>query len=413
MSQLNLWLTLVGGLALFLGLSAGVMASRPYLLSQPIVALAVGVGVGPQGLDLLRLTSVGEPLPVLEQFARVTVAFAVTSIALRLEPAYLRDRARSLAVLLGPGMVVMWLLSTLVAYLLLPVGWLVAFLLGAVLTPTDPVLANSIVVGGTAKENIPRRLRYLLSGEAGINDGTAYLFVLLPVLLLNHPLETALVDWVTSTLLREVTGALVLGFAAGTLAGVVERWVNAQDFLDETSVFTLTVALTFFVLGAAKLAGTDDILAVFVAGVAYHWQANPTDEAREQRVEEVFNRLITVPVFVVFGMALPWGGWFDLGWRGPALVAGILLFRRLPMVLGLRRFVPPLDRTEASLFVGWFGPIGIAAVFYAILAMERTGSKLVWTAGSLVVVGSVLVHGATAVPGTHRYGRLEDTDESW
>lgn len=413
MSQIDLWLALVGGLALVLGLSAGVVASRPYLLSQPIVAVAVGVAVGPHGLDLLRVTPVSDPLPLLEQFARITVAFAVVSIALRLEPAYLRERARSLAVLLGPGMVVMWLVSALVAYVVLPVGWLVALLLGAVVTPTDPVLANSIVVGETARENIPRRLRHLLSGEAGINDGTAYLFVLLPVLLLGRPFETALADWATHTLLRGVLGAVAIGLALGALAGWAERRINARDFLEETSVFTLTVALTFFVLGVAGLAGTADILAVFVAGAAYNWQANPEDEAREQRVEEVFDRLVTIPVFVVFGMAVPWAGWLDLGWRGPALVAGVLLLRRLPMVLALRRFVPQLDRTAASLFVGWFGPIGIAAVFYAILAVERTGSELVWTAGSLVVAGSVLVHGATAVPATHWYGRLDDADGSW
>lgn len=413
MSQFNLWLAVLGGLTLLLSLGAGVMSSRTTLLSQPIVAVAVGAAVGPYGLDLLRVTALMDALPALEQLARLTVAFAVTSIALRLEPAYFRARARSLAVILGPGMIAMWLASALVAYVVLPIGPLVALLIGAVVTPTDPVLANSIVVGATARENLPQRLRYLLSGEAGINDGVAYLFVLLPVLLLTRPLETALADWLTRTLLWEVLGAVAIGFAVGTIVGRVERWESGFDFLEDTSVFTLTVALTFFVLGVTKLAGTDDILAVFVAGAAYHWQADPQDEAGEQQVEAVFDRLFTIPVFVVFGMALPWNGWFELGWRGPALVASVLLFRRLPMILAFRRFVPPLNRPEASVFVGWFGPIGIAAVFYAILAMERTGTEVVWVVGSLVVAGSVLAHGMTAVPATHWYGRLNDTDESW
>ncbi|WP_232702116.1 cation:proton antiporter [Halobacterium wangiae] len=413
MSQFNLWLTVLGGLTLLLVLGAGVMKTRIRVLSQPIVAVLVGVAVGPRGLDLLQTTAVSETRPLLEEVARLTVAFAVTSIALRLDPAYFRARARSLAVLVGPGMVLMWLLSALVAYAVLPVGPVVALLVGAVVTPTDPVLANSIVVGETATENIPRRLRYLLSGEAGINDGTAYLFVLLPVLLMAHPVETALGDWLTRTFLWEVLGAVVVGFAIGSLVGAVEQWENTRDFLEETSVFTLTVALTFFVLGATKLAGTDDILAVFVAGAAYNWRADPQDEANEQRVEEVFNRLFTIPVFVLFGIALPWSGWVDLGWRAPALVAGVLLFRRLPVILALRRYVPPLDRRGASLFVGWFGPIGIAAVFYAVLAAERTGAEVVWVAASLVAASSVLVHGVTAVPATLGYGRLGDDDESW
>ena len=83
------------------------------------------------------------------------------------------------------------------------------------------------------------------------------------------------------------------------------------------------------------------------------------------------------------------------------------------MILVFRRFIPPLDRSEATLFVGWFGPIGIAAIFYAILAIERTGMEIVWLAGSLVVAGSVLIHGMTSTPATHQYGQLDAPDESW
>jgi len=413
LAQINLWLSVIGGLALVLGLSTGILARHGYLPSEPIIAVAVGVAVGPEGLSLLSLLPVGEPLPLLEELARLTVAFAVTSIALRLEPAYYSDRAKSLAVLLLPGMVAMWLLSTLVVYATVSTGVVVALLVGAIVTPTDPVLANSIVVGRTATENIPKRLRYLLSGEAGVNDGAAYPFVILSVLLLNYSPERALADWVSETVLWEVVGAVAVGLLVGAAVGKIEQWESGRDFLEETSVFTITVALTLFVLGFSKLVGTDDILAVFVAGVAYNQWADPQDEAKEQRVEEVINRLFTVPGFVVFGMVLPWSEWVALGWQGPLVVAGILLFRRLPMVLTFRRFIPPLDRPQASLFVGWFGPIGIAAVFYAILAMERTGSELPWVLGSLVVFGSVLAHGLTAVPATHWYGEIGDENDSW
>lgn len=413
MTQFDLWLAVLGGLTLLLGLAAGTMARRSVLPSQPMVAVGVGVAVGPYGLGVLRLTPLGDPLPLLELLARLTVAFAVTSIALRLEPAYLRDRTWSLGVILGPGMVLMWLLASAVVAAVMPVGALVALLVGAVLAPTDPVLANSIVVGEAAREHIPRRLRYLLSGEAGINDGTASLFVLLPVLLLSRPPGEALAEWLSVTVFREVLGGVALGLAIGYAVGRVERWVSQRDYLEETSVFTITVSLTFFVLGATELAGTNDVLAVFVAAAAYNWQADPGDEAREQRIQEVFDRLFTVPVFVVFGMAVPWDRWLALGWRGPALVLGVLLARRLPMVFALARFLPPLDRRAATLFVGWFGPVGIAAVFYAVLAVERTGSDLPWVAASLVVTGSVVAHGMSAVPATHWYGRLGDEDDSW
>lgn len=412
MRELNLALALLAGLTLAVSLAAGLLQNREYLPSEAIVAGVFGVVIGPAGLDVLGLPSWIRPLSFLEQIARMTVALAVTSIALRLPAGYFRRRAVSLGTLLGPGMVLMWLASGLITYWLLPVPFWVAMLIGAVVTPTDPVLASSIVVGGTAEQYIPERIRSLISGEAGVNDGGAYPFVFLAILVLQHPVEPALLEWVTQTVLWGVGGAVALGFVIGGVVGRAERWLSVKQNLEETSKFTITVALTFAVVGFVKLLGTDGILAVFVAGVAYNWQADPRDEEEEQQVEEVFNRLFTLPVFVFFGMAIPWAEWAALGWRGPALVAGILLFRRLPMVLSLRRAIRPLDRTADALFVGWFGPIGIAAVFYATLAVRETGIDIVWTVCSLIVAGSILAHGATATLLTVRYGRLRDDTRS-
>jgi NhaP-type Na+/H+ or K+/H+ antiporter len=407
MSAFNVALALLGGLVLVVSLATGLLRSRSHLPSETMIALAFGVGIGPRGFDLFSLVEWAAPLVILEQVARLTVAFAVMSIALWLPERYFRRRARSMATLLGPGMVLMWLASTLVVALLVGVPFRVAMLVGAVVTPTDPVLASSIVTGGTAERNVPVRLRRFLSAEAGANDGLAYPFVFLPVLLLAHSPETALVEWVTVTLLWEVLGAVAMGLAVGAVVGWVERWSSQRERLEEPSVLTVTVALTFAVLGAVKLLGSDGLLAVFVAGLAYNRVADPEDEAEEQRIQEVFNRLFTYPIFVLFGTALPWSEWAALGWTGAAVVVGILLLRRLPMVVSVRPAVRPLDRPAATLFVGWFGPVGIAAVYYATVAARETGHDLVWPLASLVVVGSILAHGATAAPLTHWYGRLE------
>lgn len=413
MQDLYLVLASIGGLVLALSLATGILRSRAYLPGEPILAVLFGIAVGPRGLDVLRVSAVVEPLPFVEDLALVTVAFAVTSIALRLPVAYFRRRAASMAVLLGPGMVAMWLASSLATYWLLEVRFWVAALVGATVTPTDPVLANSIVVGETASRNIPNRLRYLLSAEAGANDGGAHPIVFLAILVLAHPVDAALAEWTTRTVLLEVLAGIGLGLVGGGGVGRFERRVSQMDLTDETSVFTVTVALTFAVVGVAELAGVNGILAVFAAGLAYNWQADPEDEAEEQRVEEVFNRLFTIPVFVFFGATLPWSGWASLGWRGPALVVAVLLLRRLPMMLALRPAIRPLDRPAAALFVGWFGPIGIAALFYATLAVRETGIELVWPVVSLVVAGSILVHGGTSTLFTAWYGRLEDDEEWW
>lgn len=413
MRALNVALALISGLILALDLATGLLQSRQYLPSEPIIAALFGIAIGPVGLDAFRLSTWADPLVFLEGVARLTVALAVTSIALRLPHDYFRQRATSMAALLGPGIVIMWVVSGLVTYVVLPVSLLVAMLVGAIITPTDPVLANSVVIGKTAEQNIPVRIRYLLSGEAGANDGGAYPFVFLAILLLTRSTEAALLEWSTRTLLIEVVGAILLGIVIGGGVGRLERWVSGRAYLEETSVFTITVALTLGVVGFVTLLGPNEILAVFTAGLAYNWQADPEDEAKEQRVEEVFNRLFTLPAFVLFGMVIPWSEWQALGWPGVALVVGILLLRRLPMMVAVTPVIKPLNRPAATLFMGWFGPIGIAAIFYATLAVRETGIEVVWPIVTLVVGGSILAHGATGTLLTLRYGRLDDDADWW
>jgi NhaP-type Na+/H+ or K+/H+ antiporter len=106
-------------------------------------------------------------------------------------------------------------------------------------------------------------------------------------------------------------------------------------------------------------------------------------------------------------MALPCQEWLDLGWRGVLLVVGVLLLRRLPAVLALRPLLGPLGgRAKDVLFLGWFGPIGAAALYYAAYALRETGIEEVWVVGSLVICASVVVHGVSATPLTKLYGRL-------
>ena len=411
MQELNIALVTIGGLTLVLSLVAGLMRNRVYVLSEPLAAVILGVVIGPLGLDLLELAHWGDPFAILEQFARLTVGVAVMGAALRLPQRYLRDHARSLAMVLVPGMIGMWLVSGAVVYALLGVPIWIALLIGAIVTPTDPVLAGTIVTGSAAEQNIPRSLRDLLSAESGANDGLAYPLVFLPILVLQHPPARALTDWLLETLLWEVGAAVAIGAAVGAAAGWVERESREHEFLEETSLLSVSVALTFAVLGGVKLLGSDGILAAFVAGLLFNQFADATDEADEQKVQETVLRLFTFPIFVFFGTALPVSEWVAMGWAGVALAAGVLLLRRLPMMGVFRGFVGPVDGTRDALFAGWFGPIGIAALFYATVVHRLVGNELVWGAVTLVVASSVLVHGVSATPFTKLYGRRVDADE--
>ena len=100
---------------------------------------------------------------------------------------------------------------------------------------------------------------------------------------------------------------------------------------------------------------------------------------------------------MLLGLALPWDKWLGLGWGGLLLVVAVLLLRRLPALLLLRRFLPQLRGIQDALFVGWFGPIGVAALFYAFLSLDKTGLESAWVVGSMILCASIFAHGLTAV----------------
>lgn len=402
--EINLILVSLGGIVLILGLLSGWLKERLWL-SDPIVALVLGILLGPAVLNWLNLSRWGNSEGILEQGARIAIAIQVMGVALRLPPGYPRENRKTIGALLGLVMPSMWLVSGLLVWWISDLSFLASLMTGAVLAPTDPVIATSIVTGKVAKRNLPDRLRHAISAESAANDGLGYPFVLLPVLMLTLPRGEAIGHWLTRTLLWEVGGAIVLGALLGLAAGKLLKLAERKHTLDKPSFLAYTVALSLFVLGALKLIGSDGILGVFAAGIAFDQVVDAGDRAREEGVQEAIDRFFTLYIFVLLGLALPWGDWANLGWRGIVLALLILLFRRLPAMLLLRPWLGQIRRPMDALFAGWFGPIGVAAIFYSFLCLRRTGMNEPWMIGSLVICTSIVVHGFTAVPLAQLYRR--------
>lgn len=95
----------------------------------------------------------------------------------------------------------------------------------------------------------------------------------------------------------------------------------------------------------------------------------------------------------------------DLGWAGLVLAAAVLLLRRPPVTLALRSFIGLVKGRKDALFLGWFGPLGAAALYYATFSLSETGREEVWVVGSLLICASVLAHGVSATALTKLYGR--------
>lgn len=395
------------GLTILLLALAAATIKRGLWLSEPLVAMGVGLLAGPFLFDLLDPADWGDEQLILEELVRITLAISLMGVAFRLPDTWVRDYWRPLAAMLLLVMPLMWLVSSTLAWAVLGLPVLQALLLGAILTPTDPVVADSIVTGKLAEERIAPETRHLLSTESGANDGLAYLLVMLPVLLLEHEAGYAVGHWLINVLLGTVMLSIAGGLAAGWLTGRALKWVYKMERSHHGSILSVSLALAISLLGVAKLLHGDGILAVFAAGLALNWvvRKEAREEAQHERMQETTKRFFEVPVFVFFGLVLPWEQWLEMGAAPWALAAAVLLFRRLPAVILLRGFISPLNRWRDALFAGWFGPIAVAALLYATWADVHEHYEHLWIYGSLVIFCSICLHGITATPFTRLYSR--------
>ena len=400
MSPFYMVLSLCFGTALVsLMIIGAVRRSMP--VSTPLMAMLIGLAAGPHALGLIDLSQIADdPDALLREAARITLAMSVMATALRL-PAFSLPLARAAGIVLALLMPLMWLAGAAISWMMLGLSLPAALALGAVLSPTDPVLASAVVTGDLARENVPARLRHLLSAEAAANDGLALPFVMIPVLIITRTSGDGAVYWLTHVLIWEVGVGAVFGWGIGTVVGRLMKRADRAGMMTNISVLSASVALALSVLAISRLLEADGILGVFIAGLAFSRVIQAREKMQAERVQDSARLLLEIPVFVLFGISLPLSAWSSI-WTGTlAFIAAILVLRRLPFIV----LVAPLTRFfrnwRERLYVGWFGPVGIAAIFYALLVDERVPRLDLWPVVSLTVAVSILLHGIIATPLTH------------
>ncbi len=400
MEELHLGYAFVGSLAVVLAALSSRVRDLP--LSEPLLALLLGVLVGPRLLGLIDVPQDQRSVLLLE-VARVLLAVSLMGVGLRYPTRRLRGVLTPTAVLVTVGMVSMAVLSAGLVWLLLGVPFALAALIGACITPTDPVLASSVVTGKPAEEHLPGRTRQILSEESGTNDGLALPLVLLAVaLVIGESLGHAALDGA-----YQVAVGVVIGLVVGLFAGRAVSYALRHSDVDQGSSLVFTLVLAVAVLGLARVANADGVLSVFVASLAYNYSVADDEVGPQNTIDEGVNRYLVLPLFLLLGIELPWAQWRDLGWAAVLLPVAVLLVRRPPVLLVLAR---PLGfRLRDAVFLGWFGPVGVSALFYlAFSEDEGVTDPRLWTVGSLVVAASTLAHGVSAAPGRHAYRRAAE-----
>lgn len=399
LNELNQILAFAGLAVLLIGLFASVF-SRTFV-AGPLIAMLAGVLLGPVSGVVTPDTWAHHDV-LLEQVARFTLAFGLVEIALRLPRGAMAALKRPLALLLGGVMPLAWAVTALLGWWILGLPFWTAALVGAILAPTDPVIASAIVTGHVAEERVPEDARHSLSAESALNDGLALPFVLLSIVVIRDGVSAVPYEWLVRVVLWEVGAAVAMGAALGYLAGRAWQWAASSERMDPPTILMYSLALALVILGAARLIGSDDILAVFAGGLVFDRQVRGVGDSKK-RVQEAVTRFFTTPVFIVLGATLPFGAWAAMGWKAAAFVAAVLLLRRLPATFALAPAMPRIRTLPQILFVGWFGPMGVASIYYTFMATRRLGLQGLWPLTSLVIAASVAAHGVTASWAAHRF----------
>lgn len=421
-----------------LGLASAHVQRLP--ISTSLVYLGLGFALGPKGLGWLELSF----QPDNVWFERLTevaviVALFLSGMKLRLP---LRHKAWAASLrLAGPVMLICIGGVALFAHFALGLAPAYAVLLGAVLAPTDPVLASAVAVSDAADKD---RLRYGLSGEAGLNDGTAFPFVVLALGWIEHRrLGTWLLEWLTVDVLWAVPTALALGFFMGQRLGGWAISVRSRHRDTEAPGDFIAMSLIALPYAAAELIHAWGFLAVFAAGVGFrkaelavlvtspHPQTlqapnvshPPVEHLVAVRVNESELAEPAVAAGVLFAETISFGGTAErlfeviLITLVGAAVGHYFDARALWICLVLFVVVRPLatrvlligtaTTSRQRWLLGWFGIRGIGSLYYLAYALNNglTGpySQTILALTIPVIAVSILVHGTSATPLLDRY----------
>lgn len=358
-------------------------------LTIAVISLIAGLVFSPHATNWIRpheyaLQSIENLDTITLYFTRVVLGVQLVLAGVQLPSKYLKTEWKSLALLLGPVMTTMWIVTSLLVFAMVPhISFLQALAVGACVTPTDPVLSNSIVKGKFADKNIPKELQKIIVAESGANDGLGYPFLFLPLYLIQYigssghedgKASTAVGLWFGETLGYTIILSVIYGAVVGWLAKELLHWAEEKKYVDRESFLVFAISLALFIVGTVGMIGSDDVLACFIAGNTFTWDDWFRLETMDDSFQPTIDMLLNVSIFIWFGAICPWTEFYHNNvipiWRLVILGILVLLLRRPPIVFGMHKHIHQIDQKRQALFVGFFGPIGVSAAFYLYVSIE-------------------------------------------
>jgi len=427
----NILYVVAGVLLVSMALASSVLKRLP--LTTAMLYLVAGFAIGSQGFGLFRLDPI-EQAGLLERLTEGAIIVSLFTAGLKLRTP-IKDKAWWVPVRLAfASMIITVGLITAVGMVGLGLSLGAAVLLGAILAPTDPVLASDVQVEHPSDQD---RLRFGLTGEAGFNDGTAFPFVMLGLGLLGlHDIGEFGWRWALVDVVWAIPGGLAIGGLLGTLVGRLVIYLRREHKegvgLDDFLALGL-IALSY---GVALLAHTYGFLAVFAAGLALRrieMQAtgeNPPEEVmglnEKGAAEEIATNPEKAPAYMAHavlafnehlerigevGIVVLLGAMLTLSsipssalWFVPLL---FFIIRPIAVQIGLFGYGTTMVQRR---FMAWFGIRGIGSIYYLMYAIEqgipRSLAELLTAMTLTVVATSIVVHGISVTPLMKIYGTV-------
>lgn len=394
-------LLVIGLVLLFVTLGSGWISRLP--LSYALIYLIVGILLSPYGFNLIQMRPEAE---FLERLAELVVLISLFSCGLKMNRALRLVHWNSTLRLIGLLMPITIFSIALVGHLALDMPWGVAILLGAILAPTDPVLASEVQLSNPDDRD---ELRFGLTSEGGLNDALAFPFVYFGLHWLK---EDTWQNWIGQWLVVDLIWAIGAGLFMGVVVAKIVVWIDkrlqrlrpADNLMEDfvaLSMILLTYALTELVNGYG-------FLAVFVAGmVAQRSYHNPEKRLSQMEFTESIEKLLEVGTILLLGSLLRWQPIVQFLPQS-LLIAGLLLFVIRPLGTQLSMVGNHDDPIRPWLF-GWFGIRGVGSIYYLTYALgqglkDYQGEQIAWITFTTIVI-SVVLHGISATPLMNRYER--------
>ncbi|GAA4607564.1 NhaP-type Na+/H+ or K+/H+ antiporter [Actinoplanes octamycinicus] len=366
---------------LLLAVLVSALAGRT-ILSTAVLFLVAGFVLGADVTGVLDIEADSGIVGVLAELALFAVLF---TDGMRVGWADLRSAWRLPGRALGWGLPLTLLVTALGAHYVAGLDWPESLLIGAILSPTDPVFASALV----GNEKVPARLRHLLNVESGVNDGLALPFVIVFL---------AVAAGSDNLHLGELAWEITLGLAIGVLIPVAAILLERSRFFSASPAYEPLngLAIGLLVLAVGNVTHANLFLAAFAAGITVA-TFGPRQRAAFGHFGENIAELLKLAALLVFGALIsptflgeiPWTGW---------LFAILAIFVARPVALWLSFLRSGLDLREQAAAM-WFGPKGFASVVYGLLVLESgvAAADDIFHLVALTIVLSILLHSSTDV----------------